>query len=472
MVFSDQSFLFLFLPVTLVIYFTLRATPFATTVILLASLVFYFWTSGFHVLLLVASLLINFLGGLWVSARSHRLALPIVITLNLALLIYFKYAFFAANNFGVSPDEPLGEWLKAIVLPIGISFFTFQGISYVVDVARGTVAPERGLINFGAYLSFFPQLIAGPIVRYRDVERDFCEPKTSMENFAAGASRFMHGLVKKIVVADTVAPIADAAFALPAENVTCIVALLGATAFAIQIYFDFSGYSDMAIGLGLMFGIRFHENFERPYASKTITEFWRRWHISLSTWFRDYLYIPLGGDRHGNATTYRNLLIAFVATGIWHGAAWTFLAWGLYQGFFIVIERCVLGSSAKNTNVAALRYVYCLPVVLIGWIIFRSDTIGEAWTFASALGAPFAKSAFAVPPSLAAALTPNATAIFAIACLIFVLPGRYGFGQWLSTAISGTRGPFLRTGYLVACMSVALVMVLSQTYSPFLYFRF
>ena len=471
-VFSDQSFVFLFLPAALVLYFAFRSTPLALAIVLITSLVFYYWSAGIQSLILVASILINFFGGLWIAARRDKLSLAVVIGADLALLIYFKYAFFLGSNLGLAHVHPLGDWLHAIVLPIGISFFTFQGISYAIDVWRGDVEPERNIITFGAYKSFFPQLIAGPIVRYRDVHHDFTQPKTSVENFASGATRFMHGLAKKVIVADSVARVADAAFALPFENVVFIAAVIGAVAYALQIYFDFSGYSDMAIGLGLMFGVRILENFERPYASKSITEFWRRWHISLSSWFRDYLYIPLGGNRRGGTHQYGNLLIVFVATGLWHGAAWTFLVWGLYHGVFITGERLIAGKSAKDLRLPAFRFLYCLPVVLVGWIIFRADTLGQAWVFVRALGKPLGENALTLPPSLYVAFTPGITAVFAVAALVFLLPGRYGLGTWLATPHAAAPAFAARSAYLLACMGITLVLVLSQSYSPFLYFRF
>lgn len=472
MVFSDQSFVFLFLPLVITLYFPLRGTRFAATLLLIASLTFYFWTSGYFVLLLVASILINYLGGLWIDKRRRKSTLIAVIALNLAPLVYTKYAFFVASNFPITLHSSIVDQLKQVVLPVGISFFTLQGISYVIDVWRRSTAPERNPIVFGAYLSFFPQLIAGPIVRYVDVARDYARPKVSMENFAVGASRFMHGLVKKILIADSVGRIADAAFAVPDENVVFAVALLGATAYAIQIYFDFSGYSDMAIGLGRMFGIRFLENFTRPYASRTVTEFWRRWHISLSSWFRDYIYIPLGGNRNGVTRTYGYLLIVFAITGFWHGAAWTFVVWALYQGAFIILERIALGNTAKQSPHGWLRFVYFLPVVLVGWIFFRADSIGQAWTLISALGAPFSSGAFIVPPALAATLTPDAITIFVLSSAIFFIPGTAGFGHRLSTEVGNLADLSLRTLYMTSCLAIAYVLVLAQNYSPFLYFRF
>ena len=316
-----------------------------------------------------------------------------------------KHAADALDRLGVSwsarvvsahrTPRRLFDFATGIVLPIGISFYTFQGLSYVIDVWRGTLPkPERNPILFAAYLAFFPQLIAGPIVRFGDVVADFHAPKLSADMFAAGAARFLVGLAKKVLVADLVAPIADAAFDQSGDSLTFAGAWIGSLAYTIQIYFDFSGYSDMAIGMCLMFGIRIPENFAHPYASRTITEFWRRWHISLSTWFRDYLYIPLGGNRAGAGRTYLNLVIVFLATGLWHGAAWTFVLWGLYHGAFLAAERALLGHRARDIPLFWPRLAYSLPVIVVGWALFRSTDLPGFLQHFEAMVSPFAEMAW------------------------------------------------------------------------------
>ena len=344
MVFSEPVFLFFFLPIALTLVALVARWPVAhSSALLLLSLVFYAWSSGPLVWLLLACVLVNWAVARALEATRNRRWLAIGLAANFLPLAYYKYAGFAA----IQADALFGtrwapDWAE-VALPVGISFFVFQGVSYLVDVAREETAAETNPIHFGAYLTFFPQLIAGPIVRYQDAIRSYHAPNRSLARATYGARRFAHGLLKKVLVADTVAPVADACFATGADDLSLAAAWLGAIAYSVQIYFDFSGYSDMAIGLAALCGIDLRENFERPYASATITEFWRRWHISLSSWFRDYLYIPLGGNRAGPLRLYANLLIVFLATGLWHGAAWNFVAWGAFHGAFLIGERILVG---------------------------------------------------------------------------------------------------------------------------------
>ena len=357
MVFSEPIFLFMFLPLSLAVILALKGRGHSLA-ILIFSLVFYYWASGTLTLLLIGSILFNWYAGRQIASTRSIRWLQAGIFANVLVLGGFKYViFFAANIDGLIGSElsPSVQW---IILPIGISFYTFQCTSYLVDIWRKDVEPESNIIAFGAYLSFFPQLIAGPIVRFKTVIADYHNPKVSLDNAAAGAARFAHGLFKKVVIADSAGAITDACFATSGGDLTAGVAWLGALAYTVQIYFDFSAYSDMAIGLAAMCGIRMDENFDRPYTSSTITEFWRRWHISLSSWFRDYLYIPLGGNKGGYLNTYRNLIIVFLVTGLWHGAAWSFILWGLYHGIFMILERLRLGKSAAQVDSLAARYLY------------------------------------------------------------------------------------------------------------------
>ncbi len=472
MVFSDQAFLFFFLPICLALGLLLRSSRHFTTFLFFASLSFYFWSAGYQVWLLVFSAIFNYFAGLAVAKKRTKQWLGLFISVNIALLIYYKYSFFVATNIGLDPNLAITNWLKKITLPIGISFFTFQAISYLVDVYRKHVEPETNFYIFGAYLSFFPQLIAGPVVRFADVTKDFHKPKSYHQSFPAGVRRFSHGLLKKLLIADSVALIANAAFLVPNSEVTFAVAAIGALAYTLQIYFDFSGYSDMAIGLGLMFGIKFNENFRHPYSASSITDFWRRWHISLSSWFRDYVYIPLGGNRGGGIRTYVKLLIVFVVTGFWHGAAWTFLLWGLYHGAFLIIERIVWGRDASVKNSFVLRLFYCLPVAIVGWIIFRAENMGQMVSFLTALASPFTDNAFVLPATVISAASPIPLFVMFLASTIFLTQRNTTFGQIVEKDPENIYQGVGQILYVGAVLSIATTLSLSLNYSPFLYFRF
>ena len=469
MVFSSPYFVFLFLPLALAIVLLARRWAFLPA-IFLVSLAFYYWDAGLRTLILVGIVVVNFGGALWV-VRSPRIALPVLILVNLATLFWFKYADFVAQNVDALVGTRLAEVTAGIALPAGISFFVFQAISYLMDVRRGEIKAETNFARYAAYQSFFPHLIAGPIVRFRDVVDDLIKPRLSVDNFAAGVTRFAHGLFKKVVIADNVAPVADAVFALPAGELDFASSWIGTIAYALQIYFDFSGYSDMAIGMAQMFGIRFTENFNRPYASRSVTEFWRRWHITLSSWFRDYLYIPLGGNRGGMLATYRNLLVVFAATGLWHGAAWTFLAWGLWHGAFLVFERLLFHSPLQALRAGVLRYVYCLPVILFGWVLFRAETLGQAVEYWLAMLTPLDPISY-VLVSEHTSLTPYSAAALALGALIFFLPGEMSFGRRLGDLSVKRPWPALDLAYTVTALGFSGVLVLAGKYSPFLYFRF
>ena len=468
MVFSSSYFLFLFLPVALAVVLLLRRWAFLPA-IFVVSLFFYYWSEGTRTLILVAIIAVNYAGALWLSRSRSRLALPLLILINLAALFWFKYAHFVSENLDLLLGTDLSRITQGIALPTGISFFVFQAISYVMDVRRGEIKADRNFARYAAYQSFFPHLIAGPIVRFRDVIGDLIQPRLTVDDFSAGVTRFAHGLAKKVIIADNVAPVADAVFGLPAGEHDFLSSWIGAIAYALQIYFDFSGYSDMAIGLAMMFGIRFTENFHRPYASRSITEFWRRWHVTLSSWFRDYLYIPLGGNRGGTLATYRNLLLVFAATGLWHGAAWTFFAWGLFHGAFLVLERLLFRAPLEAMRAGFLRYVYCLPAVLFGWVLFRADTLAVALGHWSAMLWPFEPVSFALL-SERTAVTPYSAAALVVGAMIFFLPGEISFGRRL-TELSARR-PSFDLAYTAGALVFSGVLVLASKYSPFLYFRF
>ena len=392
MIFSSTLFLFLFLPLTLLIYYAIpKKYVMAKNIeLLIASLIFYAWGEPKNVLLMLLSIAVNYVFGLLLEKfdekkSRRRLVLIFSVVFNLGMLFYFKYlGFFTGGRIN-------------IILPIGISFFTFQIMSYTIDVYLRNVKTQRDPFKLALYISLFPQLIAGPIVRYIDVEKELTSRTYDVDKVFKGIVRFSVGLAKKVIISNTVGLLADNIFKLDPTLMSASTGWLGAIAYTLQIYFDFSGYSDMAIGLGHMMGFNFIENFNYPYISKSVQEFWRRWHISLSSWFRDYLYIPLGGNRKGKVRTYINLLIVFACTGFWHGAAWNFLVWGLFHGLFLVIERAgfkkVLAGDfkalenkprvAKAVRIAttAFGHIYTMLIAIIGWVLFRAETMGKAWQY-------------------------------------------------------------------------------------------
>jgi alginate O-acetyltransferase complex protein AlgI len=384
MVFSSPIFLFYFLPLFLVLYF---ATAYKNLVLLLFSLFFYAWGEGLYVLLLIASGFANYVFARKIaeaaSKRRAQTMLVFGVVSNLAGLFFFKYLGFVVAF--LDSALPGLQWPDPDVhLPIGISFFSFHAISYLVDVYRGEFPAERHPVNVLLYISMFPQLIAGPIVRFGTVRKEVHQREATVQKFAVGVKFFIIGLAQKVLIANTLAVPVDAVFKIPNESLTASLTWLGAVGYTLQIYFDFAGYSNMAIGLGLMVGLYFPLNFNYPYISQSITEFWRRWHITLSTWFRDYLYIPLGGNRKGSLRTYANLMLVFVLCGLWHGASWTFLAWGIYHGAFLVIERLGFGSFLAR-SAREVRHAYALLVVIFGWVLFRAESFPQAWHFVAAM---------------------------------------------------------------------------------------
>ena len=385
MVFSSITFLFLFLPVVLIVYYLIKAR-FRNIFLTISSLFFYAWGEQKLVMLMLFSIAVNYLGGLLIDDRlsknknlEARVTLLFFVSINVFLLAYFKYTnFFIAsvNDSGLFRMSSLNE----IVLPIGISFFTFQGMSYLIDIYYKKVSPQKNLVSLALYISMFPQLIAGPIVRYIDISKQIDTIRRfNNQQFQEGIRRFITGLFKKVIIANQMGFVADAVFNNGSES-GAISLWTGVICYAFQIYFDFSGYSDMAIGLGKMFGFDFLENFSHPYISKSIQEFWRRWHISLSSWFRDYLYIPLGGNRKGVSRTYVNLIIVFFITGLWHGTSWSFIVWGLFHGFFLILERGWFGKVIKKMP-QIFGHIYLIFVVLVGWVFFRAETLHDAMLY-------------------------------------------------------------------------------------------
>ena len=484
MVFSSPVFLFLFLPLVLLGNFLLPRLWMRNLFLLSASLLFYAWGEQFFVLVMVGSILLNYGFGLLVHAlgerpRAARAAVAAAVILNLLLLIAFKYASFLVANLNLALaglGRPPVE-LSPIHLPIGISFFTFHALSYVVDVYRKDGRVQRSPLNMGLYISLFPQLIAGPIVRYRDVCGQLHDRVVSLPGFASGIRRFTVGLGKKIILANSFAVVADKAFNLDPAQLTTGLAWLGAVSYALQIFFDFSGYSDMALGLGRMLGFTFRENFDFPYVSTSIREFWRRWHISLSTWFRDYLYIPIGGNRGSALRTGLNLVTVFFLCGLWHGASWTFVVWGLYHGAFLVLERTAWGRAVDRAW-RPLRHAYALLVVLVGWVFFRADTLGHAGSFLAAMagGAAgagiewhagmFWNAQFALTLGAAAlASTPVWPALNAWWTRSF----RPGPSAMATRVIASAAIDFV---FVPAILVFCAMLLARGSYNPFIYFRF
>ncbi|MCD8016734.1 MAG: MBOAT family protein [Oscillospiraceae bacterium] len=462
MVFSSLIFLFLYLPVVLLIYYIFPA-KWRNLWLFIVNLIFYGWGEPVYVFLMLASIAMNYAAGLAVgklrevSQNKSKAALAACIVLNIALLGFFKYYDLFAETLSLLPGvsiAPLG-----LALPIGISFYTFQCMSYPIDVYRGDARPQRNFISFGTYVALFPQLIAGPIVRYKDIDNQLRSRICDVEKFSSGVRRFVIGLGKKVLIANNIGLLWDIYSASPAP--TTLGAWLGISAFTLQIYFDFSGYSDMAIGLGRMLGFEFAENFSYPYLSHSVTEFWRRWHISLGSWFRDYVYIPLGGNRLGLARQLVNILVVWTLTGFWHGANWTFLLWGLYYALLLIIEKAFLLRRLERAPV--LGHIYTLLAAVFGWVLFQLDSLPEAAAYCGAMlgfgsGAACAEDIFylrsyAVTFIVAiAAATPLGSRIFA------KLPPR----------VKSAAAPVLTA--LVLLLSTAYFV--DATYNPFLYFRF
>ena len=475
MVFSSVIFLFLFLPVVLGVYYLLPRREAKNLWLIAASLLFYAFSGLWYVLLLLFSVFCNYLAGLFVSGRKSVLCAAVVV--NLGILGVFKYLAFAVRTV----DQVLGASIPvpSIVLPVGISFFTFQGLSYVIDVYRNERLKSTHFRDVLLYIALFPQLVAGPIVRYEDVADEIGHRSHTLEQLAKGLRRFIVGLSKKLLIADVCGSVVTLIYSADQSVLDSRTAWLAAVCYLLQIYFDFSGYSDMAIGLGLCFGFHFKENFNYPYISASIQEFWRRWHISLSTWFREYLYIPLGGNRKGKAKTYRNKLIVFFCTGLWHGANWTFIVWGLWHGFFIVAEDAVKklfglgrhGKNGQNPAAAVLKHLYTLLVVLIGFVIFRADTMGQAFSMIGAMFSGISASA-QTGLLLAQCLTP-----LTLAALLLGLVGSTPVLPTLCRKVQQNEGEnvclqVLSYAGVIVLLLVDILHLSAASYVPFIYFQF
>lgn len=479
MVFSNSVFLFVFLPIVLVGYYLLRGKS-RNYWLLATSLVFYGWNKPDFLWILIASILLNYVSALAVERINKKAAKLVVLWLgiagNLGLLFYFKYF-----NFAVSIVEKLFSTslsFAEVILPIGISFFTFQGLSYVVDVYRGDVAAQKNPFKLGMYISLFPQLVAGPIVRYKDVAQEIDNRSVTLDDFATGARRFIVGMFKKIIIADTLAVAVDAIVESSYSGLnTPIVAWVGIISYSLQLFFDFSGYSDMAIGLGRMFGFHFLENFNYPYISKSITEFWRRWHISLSSFFRDYVYIPLGGNRKH---VYLNVSIVFLLTGIWHGASFSFILWGIWHGIFNLSERVVRRINAAKPQkehskvssffISTLQHVYTLLVVMIGWVFFRVPGLKNGLNYLlSMLGLHNASNAAYLLPSY---YLDRWTLCVLILGVLMATPLPIKLVESAGKKLPPSVAAVIRDVALFVALLLCVLQVASNTYSAFIYFQF
>lgn len=475
MVFSSVIFLFLFLPLTLCIHYILPF-KFKNLFLFTVSVLFYAWGEGALTLLILLSIGINYLAGLGISFFQNQkpvwaaLLLAFAITLNLSVLIYFKYFHFIIENIqrlGLFTNQ-LNPYMH---LPIGISFYTFHIISYLMDVYRRDTAPQKNPLDLGLYIFLFPQLVAGPIIRYKDISSKIASRFILGEAFWYGVKRFIRGLAKKIILANTLAITADAVFNLKLQQPASMI-WLGAICYTLQIYFDFSGYSDMALGLGKMMGFQFPENFNYPYCARSLQDFWQRWHISLSTWFRDYLYIPLGGNKKGALITYRNLCIVFFITGLWHGSSWNFIAWGMFHGLFLILERIGLKTLLQSCH-SVFQRLYTLLIVVIAWVFFRAENLTQALHILKQMFVPQQSENYAAIEQI------NAYSLFVfVLALIVSFKARHYIANRYYNVYTKLQMPFqyliqsfqfiLYMGLFVYCLAELSI----GNYNPFIYFRF
>lgn len=464
MVFSTTTFLFLFLPIVLIAYYNpfFKSLQFRNAVLIISSIFFYAWGEPVFVLLMLLSIFVNWLLGLLVEkgrgTGKSKAAVAVSVVFNLGLLFIFKYLTFTLENINALFGTNLNT--LGIVLPIGISFFTFQAMSYVIDVYRGNGEVQKNPFNVALYISFFPQLIAGPIVRYQTIADQIKERHESFDGFTNGVYRFMIGFCKKVLIANNVALVADEVFGSTENSVA--TAWIGAIAYTLQILFDFSGYSEMAIGMGKMFGFTFLENFDYPYVSKSVSEFWRRWHISLGTWFRDYVYFPLGGSRVKKSRLVFNLFVVWLCTGIWHGANWTFVLWGLLYFVILTLEK-LTGFAGK---LKGFGHIYTMFFVIMGWVIFRAESIGEAWTYIKTM---FGIGSAGLLDETALFYLSNYKfyLIAGILCCFPIVPLVKKKINAEKPAVKIVSGLFL-----LAIFILSLTFIIKGSYNPFIYFNF
>ena len=472
MVFSSLIFLFLFLPLTLIIYYISNSKA-RNLILLIASLCFYAWGEPVYVFLMLFSTVIDYINGLkverFIELGERKKALMVVISsaiINLFVLCFFKYSDFLIENINNIFNLNIG--LLNLPLPIGISFYTFQTMSYTIDIYRGDAKAQKSILDFGAYVALFPQLVAGPIVRYQTIATQISKRDHSIEKFADGVNRFVCGLAKKVILSNQLAVVADGVFSTNLANVSILEAWLGIVCYTLQIYFDFGGYSDMAIGLGKMFGFEFLENFNYPYISQTVSEFWRRWHISLGSWFRDYVYIPLGGSRVSKFKLYRNLFVVWFLTGMWHGASWNFIIWGLYFGTIIYLEKKVLFKFTKKLP-QIIQWFFAIIIVMIGWAIFYYVDLNSLSTFLKALVGLNNNPLY----SDTLPITFMSNIAFVVIALIASTPiPKILFHKLNDNSKVNGNLDFVQIIFNVSLIFCTISLLVGESYNPFLYYRF
>lgn len=468
MVFSSLIFIFIFLPLTLTVYY-ISPKKTRNFIILVMSLIFYGWGEPVYISLMIFCIIFDYISTLLIYKYRKRKKLSksifiMTLAVNLGVLAFFKYFAFLVDNMNILFG--LNISIEKLPLPVGISFYTFQIISYVVDVYLNKVKVQRNIIDFGAYVTMFPQLVAGPIVQYNDIFSQLKNRKENINQFSEGIDRFIIGLGKKVLIANNIAMVWTSVKGTELSNISVISAWLGIIAFTLQIYFDFSGYSDMAIGLGKMLGFEFIENFNYPYISKSVTEFWRRWHISLGSWFREYLYIPLGGNRVSLTKQLRNLFVVWVATGLWHGASWNFIFWGLYFGFFIFIEKTFLRKLLDRLP-KCISNIYTMIIVIVGWVFFDNNKLSDALNYIKVM---FGLSGNAFTDSSAVYYFYTNFILFVIA-IVCATPIMYNFHKKIKNRFN-TRGAVVMALSHIFILFLATAYLVNQSFNPFLYFRF
>ncbi|MCR2044781.1 MBOAT family O-acyltransferase [Anaerosalibacter massiliensis] len=473
MLFSSVVFLFLFLPAVIFCYY-IPGKKLKNTVLLIFSLFFYAYGEPKYLLVMLFSIVVNYILGLFVDKyredrRKVTLILSLAIIINILIIGYYKYFNFLIRNINTVFKTSIS--IRDIVMPIGISFFTFQGLSYVIDIYRQNGKVQKNPLNVALYISFFPQLIAGPIVRYETVAEQINEREESLDDFTYGVERFILGLSKKVLIANTVGLIADEVFSASTSDLSVLLVWLGILSYTLQIYFDFSGYSDMAIGLGRMFGFKFLENFNYPYISKSITEFWRRWHISLGTWFRDYVYIPLGGNRVSKGKYFRNIFIVWFLTGLWHGASWNFIIWGLYYGCILTIEKLFLGKYLEKIW-RPIQHIYTIFFIIIGWLFFRAETLTQALEYLKIMFG-FTKHTFINFQAMYYLKEYKFVLILSIIATLPLYPLIKGKIEEISIGSANVMiKNYIKPIILIGIFILSISYLINSTFNPFIYFRF
>ena len=461
MLFSSLTFLLAFFPLVLVLYYVNNNRVYRNIILLISSLIFYSWGEPRTIIIMIITIIVNYVMAIMIEENEKYRKLLFIVTciFNIGILFFFKYFNFFVNDVLMLKNVTLN-----IILPIGISFYTFQILSYVIDVYKKEVVAQRSIINLGAYVTMFPQLIAGPIVRYQTIAKELTERKEHVDDITEGLRRFIIGLGKKIIIANQMAIIADTVYiTIPLHDLNTMFAWIGTIAFALQIYYDFSGYSDMAIGLGKMFGFHFVENFNYPYIATSITDFWRRWHISLSSWFRDYVYIPLGGSRCSKARWMLNIMIVWSLTGLWHGASYNFVLWGLYYGVLLMMEKLFFKKYLDKLR--GINYIITMLIVLVGWVFFNSSSVDQIIYMI--------RNLFGFNGSFSLILLNNQGILYLLPYMLIAI---IGMGPWINQLFikirNNTIGFTIYDIYLVVILVVCLIFLINNSYNPFIYFRF